>query len=64
MEDRFGDDFDDEPYEEDPIEEAISNCSGSYYRGLFVCGAVGSEDCDFECPFSHLIGTKESRDAE
>jgi hypothetical protein len=31
--------------------------------GVFVCGAVGSEDCD-ECPFQCELGTKAEYEPE
>lgn len=48
----YDDDYDDEP---DEYEEALGNCSGFMDGGYFVCGAVGSEDCD-ECPFHNDLG--------
>ena len=64
-------DFDDEPdrEEEDELEEAMGNCHGWHedLTGPFVCGAVGSEDCD-ECPFHRDLGMTvkelEQRDME
>ena len=41
------DDFEDD--DEDEFEEAIANCSMGR-NGL--CGKAGSEECDWECPFS------------
>lgn len=43
--------FDDyeEDYEEDEFETALSNC---YQMHDGSCGAVGSEYCDWHCPFS------------
>lgn len=53
--------------EPDELEEAMSNCCGWFEEGengRFVCGAAGSEDCDWECPFSRDIGmTPEEIDA-
>ena len=64
-----GDDFDDGYDAEDEIEQALSNCCGHFERdGRFWCGAAGSEDCDWECPFSRDIGLTadeiEAKDAE
>jgi hypothetical protein len=43
--------------EPDEFEEALANCSGSLdSNGVFRCGAAGSEDCDWECPFSRDLG--------
>ena len=45
--------------EPDEFEEAIGNCCGWFEEGengRFVCYAAGSEDCDWECPFSRDIG--------
>ena len=52
----------------DEFEEALANCSGCFGKdGVFWCGAAGSEDCDWECPFSKDIGLSvaqiEKRDA-
>lgn len=66
------DDYNDEPdYDDEPdeFEEAMSNCHGWHQdqTGPFVCGAVGSEDCD-ECPFYRDLGMTpdeiEERDME
>jgi hypothetical protein len=49
-------DFEDD--ELDEYEEAMHNCHGWFEnnsKGHFVCGAVGSEDCD-ECPFYRDLG--------
>ena len=58
----------DDDYPEDEFEEAMANCCGHFIDGVFWCGAAGSEDCDFDCPFSHDIGLTvqqiEQRDAE
>jgi hypothetical protein len=60
-------DFDEEP---DEYEEALGNCHGWFEdegKGVFVCGAVGSEMCD-ECPFYGDLGMTaaevENRDNE
>lgn len=52
------DDHLDSDYDEelDEYEEALGNCSGFMDDGFFVCGAAGSEDCDWECPFSGDLG--------
>lgn len=42
--------------EEDELDEALMNCSGFLDGGVFVCSAAGSEDCDWDCPFSRDIG--------
>jgi len=49
------DDYDDE--EPDEYEEAMGNCHGWHedQTGHFVCGDVGSEECD-ECPFNRDLG--------
>lgn len=43
--------MDDYENDYDPYEEAMSNC---YWDGVHghVCGAIASEDCDWECPLS------------
>ncbi len=43
-------------YGDDDDESDIDNCSGFFDHGVFVCMAAGSEDCDWECPFSRDIG--------
>jgi hypothetical protein len=40
---------------EDEDDEADANCSGWFDQGVFVCGAVGSEDCDC-CPNYSWLG--------
>ncbi len=47
------DDMDYEP-EDDPMDE----CYGWFDGGVFVCGAVGSEDCDC-CPMYKWLGLTE-----
>lgn len=42
-------------YEPDEREEDLDNCHGWFDDGRFVCGAVGSEDCD-ECPCNDWLG--------
>ena len=48
-------DEDDEPDIDDEFEEALANCHQFCDGGRVVCGAVGSEDCDF-CPFHDELG--------
>lgn len=52
------DDIDDEP-ELDEDEEAMYDCHGFFDSqradAHFMCGAVGSEDCD-ECPMNPWLG--------
>jgi hypothetical protein len=49
----------DDAYEPDEFEEAMYDCHGYFdqqgARGVFFCGAVGSEDCD-ECPCNKWLG--------
>ena len=52
--DDYGPDDDEEYHDE--FEEAMDNCSGFWDGDVFMCGAVGSEMCDWECPFSCDIG--------
>jgi hypothetical protein len=49
-------DYEEEVYEPDEFEEAMADCCGHFSGGVFMCGAAGSEDCDFECPFSRDLG--------
>lgn len=53
FDDQIDEQLDDEP---DEFEEAINNCRGFLDAGFFVCAAAGSEDCDWECPFSRDLG--------
>jgi hypothetical protein len=50
--------YDDET-ELDEFDEATANCHGYFQSqkasAAFVCGAVGSEDCD-ECPLHRWLG--------
>jgi hypothetical protein len=56
--DEFDDSYDDE-CELDAFEEAMYDCHGHFDEqgpgGIFICGAVGSEDCD-ECPCHAWLG--------
>lgn len=45
----FEDDQDRDEWIDDPLEEAMSNC-GMLPDG--ICMKAGSEECDWECPFS------------
>ena len=56
----------DQDDEDSRYEDAIDNCHGSFSGGRFWCGAAGSEDCDWSCPFSHDIGKtrRQVRDGE
>jgi hypothetical protein len=49
-------DYDDEPEDDDGIG---GNCSGwfsEHDENRFVCGAIGSEDCDFCCLNRWMLG--------
>lgn len=52
--DRY-DDSEDDRFEDEEEEEADANCMGWFDQGVFVCGAVGSEDCDC-CPNYSWLG--------
>ena len=43
---------------DDSETDPFGNCHMFKSDGHWVCGAVGSEECDWECPFSGDIGTK------
>jgi hypothetical protein len=51
--------LDDDDYEPDEWEEEMADCHGYFEsqspNAVFVCGAVGSEDCD-ECPCYAWLG--------
>lgn len=49
--------FDDDP-PEDEFEQAIGDCHMFCDGGRWVCGAVGSEHCDFDCPFNRDLGKR------
>lgn len=54
----MSDEFDDEGHEEE--DDEYSNC-GQFFDeqgpgGVLVCGKVGSEECDWECPHSSELG--------
>jgi hypothetical protein len=57
--DRTEDEHDPEEWDGEGLEgdDELSNCHAFVDGGVFVCGAVGSEDCD-ECPFNCELGTK------
>lgn len=51
--------YDDEPEPEpDEFEEAAMDCHMFADGGFWSCGAVGSEHCDFECPFRCDLGKR------
>jgi hypothetical protein len=60
-EDQLPDDYfdDDSDYEPDEFEDEMDNCHGHFEsqspNAVWVCGAVGSEDCD-ECPCYAWLG--------
>lgn len=51
--------FDDDEYEPDEYEDEMYDCHGFFESqspsAVFICGAVGSEDCD-ECPCYEWLG--------
>jgi len=53
------DDYFDDEYEPDEWEEEMADCYGHFEsqspNAVFLCGAVGSEDCD-ECPCYAWLG--------
>lgn len=59
--DSFDGDWDDEGLEGDELGE---DCHGFFEsqspKAVFVCGAVGSEDCD-ECPMHNWLGLTNSQ---
>ena len=57
------DDFYDDDYEPDPIEEAMEEC-GQYLSddGHIFCSMVATEHCDFCCPFRSELGKHASED--
>lgn len=61
----FDDDHYDEPDELDEYEEAMGNCSWDGIAG-HSCMAIGSEQCDWECPFSGQMwhGLHQCRDSK
>lgn len=53
--DELDEDIDDCEDEYDEFEDALGNCHAFFDGRVYVCGAVGSEDCD-ECPFNGELG--------
>lgn len=51
----FDDDFDQDDDEE---ENPFANCALHRDGGVYHCGLVGTEECEFECPFNIQIGRK------
>ena len=47
--------FDDES---DDDGDPFGNCGLYRDNGVYVCSQIGSEDCDFECPYSIQVGRK------
>ena len=57
------DDYDDYDAEsgdhfEDEFEDAMMDCHLFAEGGYWLCGAAGSEHCDWDCPFSRDIGKR------
>lgn len=56
---RVPDDYFDDDVDQDDYEEFEEECCGFFEsqspKAVFVCGAVGSEDCD-ECPMHNWLG--------
>lgn len=44
--------------DDDDTDEDSNECGLFVDGGVYVCSAVGSEECDFECPHNGLIGTR------
>lgn len=53
-------DPDDDGYDDDEDEDA-RNCGGFFLHGRWVCVNIGSEQCEFECPYSAWIGLTEKQ---
>ncbi len=53
-EDEWGPEDDGDLYDED--EQALDDCSGFWDGDTFMCMAVGSEQCEFGCPFNRDLG--------
>ena len=52
------DDYFDDYEEEDELEEAMSECGSFESGGYIVCSMIGSEHCDFDCPFRKDLGKR------
>lgn len=65
MDDEEFDEHYDEPDELDEYEEAMGNCSWDGIAG-HTCMAIGSEQCDWDCPFSAQMwrGLHQCRDSK
>jgi hypothetical protein len=56
--DDYEDDYNDRDDDEDDFEEALQNCGQIRGGG---CMKAGSEECDFECPFSAAMYREASK---
>ena len=45
-----------EDFEDDDEFDCHGHFEGQHRDAVFVCGADGSEDCDWECPYSGWKG--------
>lgn len=43
------------------IDDFDFDCKGFWDGNLFCCGAIGSEDCDWECPHGRFVGYEQSQ---
>lgn len=57
--------YDGQDYEDDYDEPdgVGGECMLTVEGGIFTCGMVGSEDCEFDCYYNYLIGKKANRRA-
>lgn len=51
------DDYGDEEYEDD-LDGIGGECALTIEGGVYTCGMVGSEECEFECYNHHMIGKR------
>lgn len=45
-----------EDYDLEEEDDQDFDCHLILYRGVWLCGKAGSEECEFECPNNGLIG--------
>ncbi len=49
---------DEDDFEDEPDDNPFSNCALHRDGGVYFCGLVGSEECEFDCPFNIQIGRR------
>lgn len=44
--------------DEDGFDNNLADCALMREGGVYLCGKVGSEECEFDCPLNNQIGRK------